>query len=91
MRSFVRYILGVLVTVLVLCAGITALWGWAWGLGLLATVFTYYAGADVLGPSFDLAFQPLLTHAAQLPTTPVRLAFVLAVLGFGNRPAPGES
>ena len=55
------------------------------GLGLLATVFMYYAGADVLGQSFDLAFQPLLLHAAQLPATPVRLAFVLAVLGYGTK------
>ena len=55
------------------------------GLGLLATVFMYYAGADVLGQSFDLAFQPLLMHAAQLPATPVRLAFVLAVLGYGTK------
>ena len=55
------------------------------GLGLLATVFMYYAGADVLGQSFDLAFQPLLMHAAQLPKTPVRLAFVLAVLGYGTK------
>lgn len=55
------------------------------GLGLLATVFMYYAGADVLGQSFDLAFQPLLAHASQLPTTPVRLAFVLAVLGYGTK------
>ncbi|MBW8067675.1 MAG: hypothetical protein GJU73_09550, partial [Ferrovum sp.] len=46
MRSFVRYILGVLVTVLVLCAGITALWGWAWGLGLLALFMGAVAARD---------------------------------------------
>jgi hydrogenase-4 component F len=55
------------------------------GIGLLATVFMYYAGAQVLGQSYDLAFEPLLQHAAQLPATPVRLAFVLAVLGFGTK------
>ncbi|MBN9103877.1 MAG: hypothetical protein J0I14_02640 [Propionibacteriaceae bacterium] len=55
------------------------------GIGLLATVFMYYAGAQVLGQSYDLAFAPLLQHAAQLPATPVRLAFVLAVLGFGTK------
>jgi two-component system phosphate regulon sensor histidine kinase PhoR len=46
MQSFVRYILGVLVTVLVLCAGITALWGWAWGLGLLALFMGAVAARD---------------------------------------------
>lgn len=55
------------------------------GIGLLATVFMYYAGAQVLGQSFDLAFQPLMQQAAHLPHTPVRLAFVLAVLGYGTK------
>lgn len=55
------------------------------GIGLLATVFMYYAGAQVLGQAYDLAFEPLLQQAAQLPATPVRLAFVLAVLGFGTK------
>jgi hydrogenase-4 component F len=55
------------------------------GLGLLATIFAYDAGAQVLGQSYDLAFGPLLHAAAQLPHIPVRLAFVLAVLGFGTK------
>jgi hydrogenase-4 component F len=55
------------------------------GLGLLATIFAYYAGAQVLGQSYDLAFSPLLRAAAHLPHTPVQLAFVLAVLGFGTK------
>jgi hydrogenase-4 component F len=55
------------------------------GLALLATIFAYYAGAQVLGQSYDLAFSPLLREAAHLPHAPVQLAFVLAVLGFGTK------
>lgn len=55
------------------------------GIALLATIVMYYAGAQALGESYDLAFTPLLTHAAALPATPVRLAFVLAVVGFGTK------
>jgi hydrogenase-4 component F len=55
------------------------------GIGLLATVVMYYAGSQALGESYDLAFGPLLSHASALPATPVRLAFVLAVVGFGTK------
>jgi hydrogenase-4 component F len=55
------------------------------GLALLGTIFMYYAGAQVIGQSYDLAFDPLLHAAPQLPQTPVRLAFILAVLGFGTK------
>ena len=55
------------------------------GLALLATIFAYYAGAQVLGQSYDLAFSPLLHAAGRLPHTPVQLAFVLAVLGYGTK------
>ncbi|RNI24838.1 proton-conducting transporter membrane subunit [Flexivirga caeni] len=55
------------------------------GIALLATIFMYYAGAQVLGQSYDLSFPQLLAHAGQLPATPVRLAFVLAVIGFGTK------
>ncbi|MEU6443162.1 proton-conducting transporter membrane subunit [Streptomyces sp. NPDC047046] len=55
------------------------------GVALLATIFLYYAGAQVLGETYDLAFQPLLHAGHRLPETPVRLAFVLAVLGFGTK------
>jgi hydrogenase-4 component F len=55
------------------------------GVALLATVFMYYAGARVYGTSFDLAFPPLIHAGHALPATPVRLAFVLAVLGFGTK------
>jgi len=55
------------------------------GIALLATIFMYYAGSQVLGQSYDLAFDPLMHGAAQLPHTPVRLAFVLAVVGYGTK------
>jgi hydrogenase-4 component F len=55
------------------------------GIGLLATIVMYYAGAQALGESYDLAFSPLIAHAGALPATPVRLAFVLAVVGFGTK------
>jgi hydrogenase-4 component F len=55
------------------------------GLGLLATVFAYYAGAQVLGEHYDLAVQPLIQAGSRLPQTPVRLAFLLAVLGYGTK------
>ncbi len=55
------------------------------GLALLATIFAYYAGAHVLGQSYDLGFTQLLSVAGRLPHTAVRLMFVLAVLGFGTK------
>jgi hydrogenase-4 component F len=55
------------------------------GIGLLATIVMYYAGAQVFGSSFDLAFNPLIHAGHRLPATPVRLAFVFAVAGFGTK------
>ncbi len=55
------------------------------GLALLGTVFAYYAGAQVLGEHFNLAVQPLIQAGSRLPRTPVRLAFGLAVLGYGTK------
>ncbi len=55
------------------------------GLALLATIFAYYAGAQVLGEHYNLSFVPLLRAGARLPHTPVRLAFALAVVGFGTK------
>ena len=54
-------------------------------IALLGTIFAYYAGSHVLGQSYNLAFGPLLRVAGRLPHTAVRLAFVLAVLGFGTK------
>jgi hydrogenase-4 component F len=55
------------------------------GLGLLATIFAYYAGAQVLGAHYDLSIQPLIAAGSRLPETPVELAFLLAVLGYGTK------
>ncbi|MGB6579341.1 MAG: proton-conducting transporter membrane subunit [Streptosporangiaceae bacterium] len=55
------------------------------GLALLATVFAYYAGSQVLGEHYNLAIQPLIQVGAHLPHTPVRLAFLLALLGYGTK------
>jgi hydrogenase-4 component F len=55
------------------------------GLALLATVFAYFAGSQVLGEHYNLAIGPLLQAGARLPHTPVRLAFMLAVLGYGTK------
>src|SRR5487761_1207588 len=55
------------------------------GIALLGTIFAYYAGEQVLGQSYELTFVPLLHAAPHLAATPVRLAFVFAVLGFGTK------
>jgi hydrogenase-4 component F len=55
------------------------------GLALLGTVFAYYAGAQVLGDHYDLAIQSLVSVGPRLPATPVRLAFLLATLGYGTK------
>jgi hydrogenase-4 component F len=54
-------------------------------IALLGTIFLYYAGAHVLGQGYNLAFTPVLGVAAKLPHTVVRLAFALAVLGYGTK------
>jgi hydrogenase-4 component F len=55
------------------------------GLALLGTVFAYFAGAQVLGEHYNLAIAPLLQAGTHLPRTPVRLAFLLALLGYGTK------
>jgi hydrogenase-4 component F len=55
------------------------------GLALLATMFAYFAGSQVLGEHYNLDFGPLIASAAHLPHTPVRLAFLLALLGYGTK------
>jgi len=54
-------------------------------LALLGTVFAYYAGSQVLGEHYNLAIGPLIGAGAHLPHTPVRLAFLLALLGYGTK------
>ncbi|MGH3296101.1 MAG: proton-conducting transporter membrane subunit [Trebonia sp.] len=55
------------------------------GLSLLATIFAYYAGAQVLGAHSNLAIGPLIAAGPRLPKAPVELAFLLAVLGYGTK------
>jgi hydrogenase-4 component F len=55
------------------------------GIALLATIVMDYAGTQVFGSSFDLSFTPLIQAGHRLPATPVRLAFVLSVVGFGTK------
>ncbi len=54
-------------------------------LALHATVLAYYAGSQVLGEHYNLAVAPLIQVGAHLPHTPVRLAFLLALLGYGTK------
>ncbi len=55
------------------------------GIALFATVVMYYAGSTVLGGSYELFYPKLLSAAGHLPPQMVRLAFVLAVLGYGTK------
>ena len=55
------------------------------GLALLATIFAYFAGAQLLGQHYDLALSTILHVGSRLPHTPVRFAFMLAVLGYGTK------
>ena len=54
-------------------------------LALLGTVFAYFAGSQVLGEHYNLDFQPLILAGPHLAHTPVRLAFLLALLGYGTK------
>ncbi|HJY60525.1 MAG TPA: proton-conducting transporter membrane subunit [Streptosporangiaceae bacterium] len=54
-------------------------------LALLGTVFAYFAGSQVLGQHYNLAITPLVQAGSHLPHTPVRLAFLLALLGYGTK------
>jgi hydrogenase-4 component F len=55
------------------------------GIALLATIVMYYAGISVLGHSYELFYPELLRSASRFSPQVVRLAFVLAVLGFGTK------
>jgi hydrogenase-4 component F len=55
------------------------------GLALLATIFAYYAGAQVLGQGYDLTFTSLVGAGPRLPHVAVELAFGLALLGYGTK------
>ena len=55
------------------------------GIALLATIIMYYAGSTVFGSAYNLSYAKLIAGAAHFPPDVVRLAFVLAVLGYGTK------
>ncbi len=55
------------------------------GIGLIATIFIYAAGSHSLGSSYNLSFNVLISSASSFPPQVVRLAFVLAVIGYGTK------
>ncbi len=54
-------------------------------LALFATVVMYYAGSSFFAGSYNLSFTNLLSGASHFSPGAVRLAFVLAVLGYGTK------
>lgn len=55
------------------------------GIALLGTVAMYAAGTSVLGPAYQMAIGPMLASAHSFSPGLVRLAYLLAVLGFGTK------
>ncbi len=55
------------------------------GIALLATVIMYAAGTKVFGPAYSFNFQEMLSGAPGFQKDLVRLAYVLAVLGYGTK------
>jgi hydrogenase-4 component F len=55
------------------------------GLALLGIVFLYAAGTDSLGDAYLPRFETVLAAAHAFPAVPVKLAFLLATIGFGTK------
>jgi hydrogenase-4 component F len=55
------------------------------GLSLLATVVMYHAGSYSLGSVYELSYGKLIGTAARFPAGTVRLAYLLAVVGYGTK------
>lgn len=55
------------------------------GIGLFATIIIYHAGTSVYGPSYDLTLTQMINAGGRLDPHAARLAFVLAVLGYGTK------
>jgi hydrogenase-4 component F len=55
------------------------------GLALLGVVFLYASGTHALGDAYIPHYATLISAAGQLPPVPVKLAFLLAVVGFGTK------
>ncbi len=55
------------------------------GIALFGTIIMYYAGSTVFGSGYELFYSKLLSGASHFPPQVMRLAFVLAVLGYGTK------
>ena len=55
------------------------------GIGLFATIIIYHAGTSVYGVSYDLTLSQMVAAGGRLDPHATRLAFVLAVLGYGTK------
>lgn len=55
------------------------------GIALLATIVLYYAGTTTFGAGFGLTYVKLLSGAHHFPPDVMRLAFILAVIGYGTK------
>jgi hydrogenase-4 component F len=55
------------------------------GIALLSTILLYAAGTHVLGSAYIPRFERLMASAPGLSQDAVRLAFVLALVGFGTK------
>ena len=55
------------------------------GIALLAVILLYATGTHVLGSAYVPRFERFLAHAHGLSPDAVRLAFVLALVGFGTK------
>ena len=55
------------------------------GIALLATIVLYYAGTSAFGTGYELTYTKMLAGAHHFPADVIRLAFLLAVLGYGTK------
>ncbi len=54
-------------------------------LALLGTIFLYWAGSMVLGPTYQMTWQALQSVAPQLSQPVLLLAFLLMLIGYGTK------
>jgi hydrogenase-4 component F len=55
------------------------------GIALIGVILLYAAGSDLLGAAYLPRYGSYLGVATHLPSAPVRLAFLLAAVGFGTK------
>lgn len=63
--------------IMIVSAGIT--------LALLGTIFLYWSGSLVLGPTYDMTWQVLQSIAPKLSQPVLLLAFLLMLIGYGTK------